>query len=247
MRWQVVKAVKRLAIISDIHANLPALEAVLADIAALGIETVYHLGDLVGYNPFPNETVALVAARELPGIRGNYDQAVIADDPDPIGAFLNPKITPMGREIYHWTVRETSEATRQYLASLPIQRTLVSGRWRLRLVHGSPRHIKDYVRPSWPDDLVADLLREIDEDILVVGHTHIPQIRRVGDKWLLNPGSVGFPKDGDPRAAYAVLELGEELQVAIRRVPYEIDRTAAAILAKGLPPKAAADLRVGRR
>lgn len=237
----------RLAIISDLHANLPALEAVLADIAALGVEGIYHLGDLVGYNPFPNETVALVAARQLPGVRGNYDQAVIAEGPDPIGEFLNPKITPMGREIYRWTVNAVSETTRQYLASLPLQLSLSCGKWRLRLVHGSPRHLKDYVRPSWPDEMVADLLAEVEEDILVVGHTHIPHQRRIGGKWLLNPGSVGFPKDGDPRAAYALLELGQELKITIRRVPYDLEQTAAAILAKGLPPKAAADLRVGRR
>ena len=98
----------RLAIISDIHGNLPALEAVLADIEAQGITEIYHLGDLVGYNPFPNETVALIAERGIPGITGNYDQAVLAQVPDPIGELLNAKITPMGREIYAWTVREVN-------------------------------------------------------------------------------------------------------------------------------------------
>lgn len=237
----------RLAIISDLHGNLPALEAVLADLAALGLDEVYHLGDLVGYNPFPNETVALVAERGIPGITGNYDQAVLAQVPDPIGAWLNPKISPMGRQIYQWTVREVNEATRQFLAALPPQLSLRRGPWRLRLTHGSPRHIKDYVRPSWPDEMVAALLQEIDEDILLVGHTHIPHCRRLQGKWLINPGSVGFPKDGDPRSAYAILELAQEVKVTIRRVAYDLERTAAAILARGLPAKAAADLRAGRR
>ena len=237
----------RLAIISDLHGNLPALEAVLADIAAQGITEIYHLGDLVGYNPFPNETVALVAERGIPGITGNYDQAVLALVPDPIGALLNTKITPMGKEIYAWTVQAVSQATREFLLAQPRERSLVRGRWRLRLTHGSPRHIRDYVRPSWPDAMVAELLAGIDEDILLTGHTHIPLIRQVQGKWLLNPGSVGFPKDGNPLAAYLILALGEEVQPTIRRVPYDLERTVAAIAAAGLPAKAAADLRAGRR
>lgn len=237
----------RLAIISDIHANLPALEAVLADIEARGVTEIYHLGDLVGYNPFPNETVALIAARGLPGITGNYDQAVLGGGPDPVGEFLNARITPMGREIYEWTVRRVNQASREVLAAQPRQRSLARGRWRLLLTHGSPRHIKDYVRPSWPDALVGDLLGQVPEDIILTGHTHIPVIRQVEGKWLINPGSVGFPKDGNPLAAYAILELGREVAVTIRRVAYDIERTVQAINECGLPAKAGEDLRVGRR
>jgi putative phosphoesterase len=205
----------RLAVISDIHGNLPALEAVLEDIEAQGITDIHHLGDLVGYNPFPNETVALIAQRRIPGITGNYDQAVLAQVPDPIGELLNAKITPMGREIYAWTVQEVNSRSREFLAAQPWRLSLARGAWRLLLTHGSPRHIKDYVRPSWPDDMVGDLLAEVQEDILLTGHTHIPVVRQVKGKWLLNPGSVGFPKDGNPQAAYAVLEFGQELQITI--------------------------------
>jgi putative phosphoesterase len=237
----------RLAIISDIHANLPALEAVLADIKAMDAAAVYHLGDLVGYNPFPNETVALVAGHAIPGITGNYDQAVLGLVVDPIGELLNAKITPMGREIYAWTCQAVNSPCRKFLAVQPRERSLTVGPWRLRLTHGSPRHIKDYVRPSWPDAMVGDLLAEVDEDILLTGHTHIPVVRRVHGKWLINPGSVGFPKDGNPLAAYALLDLSQELQVTIRRVQYDIDRTVQAIVNCGLPGKAGEDLRVGRR
>ncbi|MBM4287767.1 MAG: metallophosphoesterase family protein [Deltaproteobacteria bacterium] len=237
----------RLAIISDIHGNLPALEAVLADIESQGLTEIFHLGDLVGYNPFPNETVALISRRGLPGITGNYDQAVLARVGDPIGEFLNAKITPMGREIYHWTVIEVNSQSRAFLGALPERLSLVRGRWRLLLTHGSPRHVKDYVRPSWPDDMVWDLLSEVEEDIVFTGHTHIPSVRPIGGKWLVNPGSVGFPKDGNPLAAYAIVELGSEVRVEIRRVPYDIERTIAAIRQRGLPPKAGDDLRAGRR
>ena len=238
---------RRLAIISDIHGNLPALEAVLADIEAQGRSEIYHLGDLVGYNPFPNETVALIAERQLPGITGNYDQAVLGGVPDPVGEFLNDKITPMGREIYEWTVRQVNQASRDFLAAQPRQRSLSLGNRRLLLTHGSPRHIKDYVRPSWPDEMVGDLLRQVKEDIVLTGHTHIPVVRQVNGKWLINPGSVGFPKDGNPLAAYAILELDREVTVTIRRVAYDIDRTIDAMAARGLPAKAGDDLRAGRR
>ena len=103
-----------LAVISDVHGNLPALEAVLADIVSQGITDIYHLGDLVGYNPFPNETVALIEAAQIPGIIGNYDQAVLGGVKDPVTEFLNAKITPMGREIYSWTVREVNRRSREH-------------------------------------------------------------------------------------------------------------------------------------
>jgi putative phosphoesterase len=237
----------RLAIISDIHGNLPALEAVLADIEAQGLTEIFHLGDLVGYNPFPNETVALIAERGIPGITGNYDQAVLAQVPDPMGELLNARITPLGREIYAWTVQAVNQTTREFLAAQPRHRSLARGRWRLLLTHGSPRHIKDYVRPAWPDEMIGDLLGEVAEDILLTGHTHIPVVRQVGGKWLINPGSVGFPKDGNPRAAYAVLACGQELHVSIRRVEYDLDRTVQALVEHGLPPQAGEDLRMGRR
>ncbi|MGQ9920269.1 MAG: metallophosphoesterase family protein [Desulfobacca sp.] len=238
---------QRVAILSDIHGNLPALEAVLADIRSQGIKEIYHLGDLVGYNPFPNEAVALVAAQEIPGITGNYDQAVLALVSDPIGELLNAKITPMGKEIYAWTVQAVTPQTRAFLLAQPRERSLAIGKWRLRLTHGSPRHIRDYVRPSWPEEMVAALLAEVAEDILLTGHTHIPVIRPVQGKWLLTPGSVGFPNDGNPLASYMILELGETVMPTIRRVPYDLERTIAAIRQHGLPDKAGEDLRLGRR
>lgn len=237
----------RLAVISDIHGNLPALEAVLEDIAAQGAEAVYHLGDLVGYNPFPEEVVARVRELGLAGVVGNYDLAVAADVPDPVSEFLNPAITEMGRAIYHWTRERVGEETKAYLRSLPRRLCLeINGR-RLLLTHGSPRHVREYLRPRLTDAELALVLGEINEEVLLVGHTHIPLVRQVAGKWLFNPGSVGFPKDGDPRASYALLTVEEEVRVEIRRVVYDVERTAKALVAAGLPGQAAADLRHGRR
>ncbi len=237
----------RWAIISDIHGNLPALEAVLADIEAGGISVIYHLGDLVGYNPFPNECVALVRERGLAGITGNYDQAVLGTVANPVATFLNPQITSMGKEIYRWTAAEVDRGSREFLASLPERLTLRAGPWEMLLTHGSPRHIRDYIRPWTPEETLREIVAAVAENVIITGHTHIPLVRRVNGTWLLNPGSVGFPKDGNPWAAYAILTPGEELQVEIRRVPYDIEATAREILRRGLPAKAAEDLRVGRR
>lgn len=237
----------KLAVISDIHGNLPALEAVLEDIAGQKVEAVYHLGDLVGYNPFPEEVVARVRELGLTGVVGNYDLAVAADVPDPVAEFLNPAITEMGRAIYHWTREQVSVDTKAYLRSLPQRLSLeVNGR-RLLLTHGSPRHVREYLRPRLTDEELAPVVGEISEEVLLAGHTHIPMVRPVAGKWLFNPGSVGFPKDGDPRASYALLEVEAEVRLAIRRVAYDVERTARALLAAGLPAQAAADLRHGRR
>lgn len=237
----------RLAVISDIHGNLPALEAVLEEIAAKKAQAVYHLGDLVGYNPFPEEVVTRVRDLGLTGVVGNYDLAVAAEVPDPVAEFLNPAITEMGRAIYHWTRERVRQETKAYLRGLPRRLSLqVAGR-RLLLTHGSPRHVREYLRPRLTDAELAPVVGEISEEVLLVGHTHIPLVRQVAGKWLVNPGSVGFPKDGDPRASYALLKVEEEVQVEIRRVVYDVERTARALLAAGLPPQAAADLRQGRR
>ncbi len=237
----------QLAIISDIHGNLPALQAVLADIASRGVHTVYHLGDLVGYNPFPNEVVNLVRQLDLPGVVGNYDLAVASEVPDSLEVYLNPTISPMAQEIYRWTKARTTRETRQYLLGLPQQVRLTIGDWQLLLTHGSPRRLREYVRPLMSDAELEDILAGESAQVILTGHTHRPMVRQVNGKWLINPGSVGFPKDGDPRAAYALLEVRVDLQVHIARVVYDVEQTARALVAEGLPSQAAEDLRHGRR
>lgn len=237
----------RLAIISDIHGDLPALEAVLADIAALGVQEIYHLGDLVGYNPYPEEVTTRIRELGLPGVAGNYDLAVAADVADPIGTFLNPAITDMAKDIYRWTRARVTEATRRYLLTLPERLSLNLGRRRALLTHGSPRHVREYLRPRLSDAEILAMVAGVTEEVVVTGHTHIPMVRRVADKLLVNPGSVGFPRDGDPRAAYALVQTGGDIRVEIRRAPYDVDRAVAALLAAGLPPRAAEDLQHGRR
>jgi putative phosphoesterase len=236
-----------LAIFSDVHGNLPALEAVLADIEGQGVAAVYHLGDLVGYNPWPNETAAKVREAGIAGVIGNYDLAVVSAEHDAAATYLNPTISAKALEIFHWTRSQVTPATREYLRSLPDRLSLEVAGWRLLLTHGSPRSIREYLRPRLTEAEVSQALAGVEAQVIVTGHTHLPQVRRVAGKWLINPGSVGFPKDGDPRAAYALIELGHTLQCTIRRVAYPWEKTAARIIAAGLPAQAAEDVRQGRR
>ncbi len=235
------------AILSDMHGNLPALEAVLEDIASLGVEEIYHLGDLVGYNPFPDEVAARIRELGLPGVVGNYDLAVAADVADPIGEYLNPAISEMAKEIYRWTRARVSAATTEYLLSLPERLTLDLGHWRVLLTHGSPRHVREYLRPRLTDEELLPILAEVEAEVIFIGHTHIPMVRQVDQKLLINPGSIGFPKDGDPRASYALVHVGRNFDVEIRRVPYDTDQAVKALLAAGLPAQAAEDLQYGCR
>ncbi|MBW1992036.1 MAG: metallophosphoesterase, partial [Deltaproteobacteria bacterium] len=123
----------KFAVISDIHGNLPALEAVLADIATLGIGQIYHLGDLVGYNPFPDEVTARIRELGIPGVVGNYDLAVAADCADPVAEYLNPAISEMAKDIFRWTKARVHRDTVRYLLSLPRYLTIDAGERRLLL------------------------------------------------------------------------------------------------------------------
>lgn len=237
----------RLAMISDIHGNLPALGAVLADIDRRGVEAIYHLGDLVGYNPFPNEVVGKIRELGLPGVVGNYDLAVAAQVEDPIGTYLNPVISPLAQEIYHWTRTRVRAENKSFLQSLPRRLHLKVKGWNLLLTHGSPRDIREYLRPTLSEEELAAALKDTEAEVVLVGHTHRPMVRRVGEKWLINPGSVGFPKDGDRRAAYALMDIGEHFTVTIERVDYPVEETAREIVIQGLPFQAAEDLLYGRR
>ncbi len=237
----------KLAFLSDIHGNVPALEAVLADVARFSVDAVYHLGDLVGYNPFPNQVAAKVRDLGLTGVVGNYDLAVAAEVPDPIAVYLNPAISDLAKDIFRWTRSQVTPETRAYLLGLPERLTLKCNGLELLLTHGSPRHIREYLRPHLTDEELQPVLASIPERVLLTGHTHLPMVRQVAGKWLINPGSVGFPKDGDYRASWALVTVKGGLEVELRRVDYDVRRTAEALLAAGLPPQAAQDLMHGGR
>ena len=189
------------AVITDIHANLPALDAALERIEELGIERVFCGGDLVGYGPHPNEVCALIAEREIPTIYGNYDYAIARDLDDCGCAYITPEDRALGQRSVEWTLAHTDQASKDFMRGLPFDLHFQVGVTDVHLVHGSPRKVNEYLFEDKPASLYERLAAAEDADVLVFGHTHKPWVREHGGVLFVNCGSVGKPKDGDPRAA----------------------------------------------
>lgn len=246
----------KVALISDIHANLPALEAVLADLATVAPDTVYHLGDLVGYAPWPDEVVALLESERIEGVAGNYDSTVATGYKHCGCRYEDDRQEALSHRSYEWTRAAVSDSTRRLLSGLPFRIDLRPGGGHrsgatLTLVHGTPTLNTLY----WTEDRDEAFCRRMiaaaaarDGDVLAFGHTHLPWTRTVDGVLLVNAGSVGRPKDGDPRAGYVVLDFGPHPpSVEFRRVPYNVDRAVDAIEASGLPDEFGVYLATGGR
>jgi putative phosphoesterase len=225
-----------LAVITDIHGNLPALEAALARIDELGIERVVCGGDLVGYGPHPNEVVALIAEREIPTIYGNYDYAIARDLEDCGCAYITPHDRELGQQSVDWTLEHTDRQSKDWMRDLPFDLHLTVGRTAVHLVHGSPRKVNEYLFEDKPASLYERLAKAESGNVLAFGHTHKPWVREHGGVLFVNCGSVGKPKDGDPRGAFAVLRAaGDGVDVTIERVAYDAEAVARGVAAVGLP------------
>jgi putative phosphoesterase len=225
----------KLAIISDIHANLHALQAVLDDIDRIRPDAVMCLGDLVGYGAHPNEVIDTIRARSIPTAIGNYDEGVGFDLDDCGCVYKDPADDRRGRQSLLWTRRHTTLDRKAYLCSLPMQIRQDFAGVHLLLVHGSPRRINEYLYADRPEATFERIAKLAGCDVLLFGHTHLPYARWVGKTLFVNAGSVGKPKDGDPRAGYVLLELARRPAVEFRRVAYDVPAAARAVRASGLP------------
>jgi putative phosphoesterase len=233
----------RVAVMTDIHANLPALEAALVRIEELGIARVYCGGDLVGYGPHPDEVCALIEERAIPTIYGNYDYAIARDLDDCGCAYVTPHDREIGQLSVEWTLANTGQAAKDFMRELPFDLRFDVGRTPVHLVHGSPRKVNEYLFEDKPASLYERLAAVEQADVLVFGHTHKPWIRDFGGVRFVNCGSVGKPKDGDPRGAFAVLTAtADGVEAAIERVPYDAEAVAAQVRDAGLPAEFAGKL-----
>jgi putative phosphoesterase len=226
----------RVAIFSDVHANLHALEAVWADIEAQKPDKVYCLGDLVGYGAFPNEVVEFIRDHAIPTVMGNYDEGVGFDLHDCGCVYRDPLKDKLGKQSLLWSRQNTSEANKEILRSLPMQIRLEERKPRLLLVHGSPRKMNEYLYEDRPLATFQRIEKIAGTDILLFGHTHLPYKKQVNGTLFVNTGSVGKPKDGDPRAGYVMLTLDHGVKVDFRRVEYAVETAAEAIRSSALPP-----------
>ena len=245
----------QLALISDIHANLPALEAVLADIRTRGLETTYHVGDLVGYAPWPNEVVALLAERQIAGVSGNYDSTVGLDYKHCGCRYEDPRQEALSHLSFQWTREAATPETKRFLSALPFRLDLhpfgghAAGPTMV-LVHGTPTLNTVYWTEDRSDDFclkMAALAGMKSGDLIAFGHTHRAWHRVVDGMHFVNTGSVGRPKDGDPRAGYSIVSISEDGSITVEhvRVGYDVAKAAAAIRASSLPPEFARYLESG--
>lgn len=235
------------AIISDIHGNIKALEAVLRDIEERGIEEIYCAGDLVGYAPFPNEVLALIRQKGIPTVMGNYDDGVGFDKAECGCAYPDSYSKALGQLSIDWTKEVVTAENKKYLQSFPASIDFKLDGLKVKVVHGSPRRINEYLFEDKPERTLRRIVEKCGADILVCGHTHKPYHKILGDKHLVNVGSVGKPKHGDSKAVYVVLELRDEnLKVQFIKVPYDVEYTAQAIEKSELPNEFALAIREGK-
>jgi putative phosphoesterase len=225
----------RLATFSDIHGNIHALQAVLDDIDQQGIDQLYCLGDLVGYADYPNQVIELIRRRHIPTIMGNYDDGVGFDKEECGCAYTDKEMRRLGHLSLQWSKEHVTAENKAYLRGLPSSIRLNFQHKRFLLVHGSPRRINEYVYEDRAAKSLSRIAQAADADVLVMGHTHLPYVKEVDGVLFVNDGSVGKPKDGDARAAYAIYDIGDELQVTIQRVAYDVQAAAAAVRASALP------------
>jgi predicted phosphodiesterase len=245
----------RYALISDVHANLPALEAVLADIRARAdVAATYHLGDLVGYAPWPNEVVAVLREAAIPGVAGNYDSTVATDYKHCGCKYEDARQEELSHLSYEWTRKHVSTATKEFLGSLPFRIDVrpLGGHLAgptVTLIHGNQVLNTVYVYETRPEAFLEKMGSSVGAkrgDVICFGHTHLPWHRVVHGVDFVNTGSVGRPKDGDWRAGYVVLDVGgAEPHVDFVRVEYDVERAARAILESDLPNDFADFLRTG--
>jgi putative phosphoesterase len=218
----------QVGVLSDVHSNRVAFEAVLDDMP--DVDGLVCAGDVVGYNPWPAECVELVREREIPSVMGNHDRAVASGT-----AFRFNQMAKAGVELAR--ERLTDEQL-DWLDDLPNERREFDG--RVKIVHGHPEDPDHY---TMPDEFSADLLG--DEEVLVMGHTHVQHHEEYAEGVVMNPGSVGQPRDDDPKAAYALLDL-DDLSVEERRVEYDVAAVQEAVEDAGLPSKIGSRLEYGK-
>ena len=255
----------KIALFSDIHANLPALQAFFKDLEQRDIDAIYCLGDLVGYNIWPNEVLEEIRKRKIPTIAGNYDFGIGRNSDECGCAYKTDKEKANGAISISFTNELISEKNRTFLRELPAHIKLEfkfnEEKMNLLLVHGSPRKINEYLFEDRDEKSLLRIMENSGADILCFGHTHKPYHRILNSgedknphyRHAINLGSVGKPKDNDNRGGYVILELDEHtsvlnkqsLKVDFVRFEYDFEKAAKAIEDSRLPNEYADNLRNG--
>jgi putative phosphoesterase len=236
----------KIAVFGDIHGNLEALKAAYSAAHLAKVDKIYHLGDLGGYAPFVNEVADFLIEHGIEGVQGNYDETV-ANDREHCGCkYEDPVQEQMANLSFEWTKRHASQKTKEYLKKLPFSISFQAEGKKVLLFHATPGKNNLYWYEDRSEKFFREMAEKVDVDVLIYGHTHKPYRKDIGDKVFINVGSVGKPKDGDTRACVTIVEISErDVKVEFMRVPYDVDKTASAIIEMGLPPYFAEKLREG--
>ncbi|WP_029036660.1 metallophosphoesterase family protein [Salinimicrobium xinjiangense] len=256
----------KIALFSDIHSNLPALEAFFKDLQKREVDAIYCLGDLVGYNIWPNEVTEEIRKRNIPTIAGNYDFGIGRNSDECGCAYKTEEEKANGAVSISLTNELISDKNRAYLRSLPahirVEFQLNEDKLNLLLVHGSPRKINEYLFEDRAEKSLLRIMEDADADIMCFGHTHKPYHRILNSgteetphyRHAINLGSIGKPKDGDPRGCYVILNINETSSVLNKdsikpefiRFEYDVEKAAQAVEGSRLPNAYAENLRNGK-
>jgi putative phosphoesterase len=236
----------RIGILGDVHGNIEALKVAYDSAVTRNIDKIYHLGDLGGYAPFVNEVVDFMIEHGIEGVQGNYDEAV-AHEREHCGCkYEDPVQAEMAQLSFEWTKKHASKNSKAYMGKLPTEIIFMAEGKQVWLFHATPKKNNLYWYEDRPEKFFLELASKTAADILIYGHTHKPYRRDINGKIFINAGSVGKPKDGDPRACVAIMDImADSVKAEFIRVPYDVEKVAAAISASGLPDYFAEKLRRG--
>ncbi len=212
----------RIAVMSDIHANLPALRAVIDDVARIGADALYCVGDVVGRGPHPNEVVEELRRLEIPTVQGNWDEAIGMDREQTGATWATPDAEETGNASLRWSAECLAEENRAWLRQLPATLRVTFGGRSAFFFHGSPLRENEYLWADRPSRVFARIASDEADDLFCFGHTHEAWHRVVGQAHFVACGSVGCGTEGDARARYAVIYIGEpDMAVGFRSVDYD--------------------------
>ncbi|REC46813.1 metallophosphoesterase family protein [Chryseobacterium pennipullorum] len=238
----------QIAVFSDVHGNLPALEAVLDDMEKRGIHQKFCLGDLVDFAPWGNEVIEKIRDLNIPCLMGNHDERIAFDIPVvPLPKHSEEETIARFIAIDH-SKKQITDDHKRFLSELPFHLQLNykvgAKHWSLQLVHSSLSSNDTYLYESEDDEVFVDMLEESRSDIIVMGHTHLSFKKRIGNQWAINCGSVGRSKEENRLASYLILTLDEEaISPEIIQLHYPVEKTVRQIRESGIPDYYAGFLR----
>jgi putative phosphoesterase len=235
----------KLGIISDVHSNYEALKAVLRELNREGVNRIMNAGDNVGYSAFPNECIELFKAEGIEGVMGNYDEAVAFSKPVCGCGYKDPEAARIGHLSLTWTQENVNDATKEYLSELSKYLEFESPAGKVFAVHGGLEDLTQWITEK-NEDLLKEIALKKGARLVILGHTHKPFVKVMDGTMFVNPGAVGRPFDGDPRASFAIVEITDSFNIRLKRIEYDVEKNIQALINAGLPAEIGAMLRNGR-